>query len=95
MLIRNRFQLYVAPLVLALSLGALPALAQEAQPVPEPQADPAAEPQAQPGDTVEEIVITTQKRAQNLQDVPISVTALTGDELAKLGTGPQDRLPVR
>jgi len=48
---------------------------------------PAAEPTADAGDTVEEIVITTQKRAQNLQDVPISVTALTGDEIAKLGIG--------
>ena len=34
---------------------------------------------------IEEIVITTQKRAQNLQDVPISVTAISGDELAELG----------
>jgi iron complex outermembrane receptor protein len=31
--------------------------------------------------TLEEIVVTAQKRAQNLQDVPISVTPLTGEKL--------------
>jgi len=31
--------------------------------------------------TVGEIVVTAQKRAQNLQDVPIAVTALTQDTL--------------
>ena len=32
-----------------------------------------------------EIVVTAQKRAQNLQDVPIAVTALSGSELADRG----------
>ena len=31
---------------------------------------------------LEEIVVTAQKREQNLQDVPIAVTAITGDSLA-------------
>lgn len=35
---------------------------------------------------VTEIVVTAQKTEQNLQDVPISVTALTGDQLATSGT---------
>jgi len=63
------------------ALASLPVFAQEA-PAP-------AEPDAQPIITtgIEEIVITTQKRAQNLQDVPISVTAITGDEIAELGIG--------
>jgi len=34
---------------------------------------------------IEEIVITTQRREQSLQDVGISVTALSGDEIEKLG----------
>ncbi|NIB39017.1 TonB-dependent receptor [Pseudomaricurvus alkylphenolicus] len=35
------------------------------------------------GWAIEEIVVTAQKRAQNLQDVPIAVTALSADKLAK------------
>lgn len=34
---------------------------------------------------LEEIVVTAQKRGQNLQDVPLSVTAFTGDTLAAAG----------
>ena len=34
---------------------------------------------------LEEVVVTAQKREQNLQDVGVSVTAFTGDQLAKLG----------
>lgn len=35
--------------------------------------------------TIEEVVVTATKRAESLQDVPIAVTALTGDDLEKLG----------
>lgn len=34
---------------------------------------------------VEEVVVTAQRRSQSLQEVPIAVTALTGDELAMRG----------
>ncbi|MFN3513824.1 MAG: TonB-dependent receptor [Phenylobacterium sp.] len=39
---------------------------------------------AQPADTlvVEEVVVTAQKRSERLQDVPVSVTALSGEALA-------------
>src|SRR3546814_11591907 len=33
----------------------------------------------------EEIVVTAQKRPENIRDVPISITALTSNELAKTG----------
>ena len=44
---------------------------------------------AQPSDTaaaadddlIEEVVVTAQRRSENLQDVPISITALTGDDI--------------
>lgn len=36
---------------------------------------------AQSGGVIEEIIVTAQKRSQNIQDVPISITALTGDDL--------------
>ena len=58
---------------LAVSLAA-PAHAQEA--VAEPQAAAAA-----PEDTGE-IIVTAQKRAERLLDVPLAVTAVTGDALA-------------
>jgi outer membrane receptor protein involved in Fe transport len=34
---------------------------------------------------LEEVIVTAQKRAQNLQDVPISVQAFTGEKLAESG----------
>jgi len=34
---------------------------------------------------LDEIIVTATKRAQNLQDVPLSITALTGDNLDRLG----------
>lgn len=36
-----------------------------------------------PVTTIEEIVVTAQKREENLQDVPIAVTAITSDDLDK------------
>ena len=45
----------------------------------------AAQTSAQDSTAIEEIVVTAQKRAENLQDVPVSVTALTGDALAARG----------
>ncbi len=71
-------------LAVAIALGIAPSrtLAQETEPAQAEEAVPAALPSG-----IEEIVITTQKRAQNLQDVPISVTAITGEDLTKLGIG--------
>ena len=34
---------------------------------------------------LEEVVVTAQKREQNLQDVGIAVTALSGDQMEQLG----------
>ena len=36
---------------------------------------------------LEEIVVTAQKQEESLQSVPISITALTGDQLSQLGYG--------
>lgn len=43
-----------------------------------------------PADGLEEIVVTAQRREENLQDVPISVTALGGDKLDVLSSGGPD-----
>ena len=71
-------------LTIAALLSAVPVAAQEAAPPP-------------PADTAEEgglaeIVVTAQKRAQNLQDVSATVQALTGDDLAKAGITDVSRL---
>ncbi len=34
---------------------------------------------------IEEIVVTAQKRTESVQNVPISITALSGDDLARRG----------
>ncbi|WP_345547823.1 TonB-dependent receptor [Microbulbifer aestuariivivens] len=34
---------------------------------------------------IEEVVVTAQKRAENLQDVPIAISAFTGDNIKKMG----------
>jgi iron complex outermembrane receptor protein len=40
---------------------------------------------AEDADTVQEIVVTAQKRAQGLAEVPISISVVTADQLAKAG----------
>ena len=39
---------------------------------------------AEPADSLGEIVVTAQRRSENIQDVPISIQALTGQSLAQL-----------
>jgi len=39
---------------------------------------------AAPSEGVQEVVVTAQRRSENLQDVPITVQAITGDQLQKL-----------
>lgn len=58
--------------VIALALASAPAMAQE-----QPQAGASAE---AGGD----IIVTAQRRSERLRDVPIAITALSGDALAKL-----------
>ena len=62
----------------------------EGQPAPESEDTTAA---AEDSQGIQEIVITAQKRAESLQEVPISVTALTSDELAASNIQGQVDLP--
>lgn len=43
----------------------------------------AAAAEAETGNQIEELIVTAQKREQSLQDVPISITALSGSEIKK------------
>ncbi len=50
--------------------------------------------QAQMDGVLEEIVVTAQKREENLQEVPISVATMQGDKLEVLFTGSEDVLAL-
>jgi len=45
----------------------------------------AAQPSGASTSEIEEVIVTAQRRGENLQDVPASITALTGGELSKAG----------
>ena len=59
---------------LAILIAVAPAWAQDAAPAPA----------AGPATTVDEIIVTAQKREQSLQDVPIAVSAFTAENLEAL-----------
>ena len=46
--------------------------------------------QAQQAGLLEEVIVTAQKRAQNVQDVPVSVATLSGEKLDVLGSAGAD-----
>ncbi len=64
-----------AALALALALLATP-LGGQAQ---------ASKPAADASPVLEEVIVTAQRREEHLMDVPLSVTALLGEELDRLG----------
>jgi outer membrane receptor protein involved in Fe transport len=76
---RKRNVAAFGPLAAAMAL-ATPARTQESP----QQATPQAAPQPQQQGPLEEIVVTAQKRTENLQDVPLSITALGTQELENL-----------
>ncbi len=69
----------------ALWLLAAIAYAQEAEPpAPAPEGEPVAsteEPQRARSSVIEEIVVTAQRKEENLQDVAISVSAISGEQM--------------
>jgi iron complex outermembrane recepter protein len=70
-----------ATLALATGMASAPAFAQDAAPVDGAQAG------------LEEIVVTAQRRAENLQDVPIAVSAITAATLERTGIEATRDLP--
>jgi iron complex outermembrane receptor protein len=80
--------LSIVALALFVATFGAPALAQEgegAEGVQEEEEQP-----LQMRRVIEEIVVTAQKREQNIQDVPLSLTALSGENLEVLTTGGAD-----
>ena len=68
--------------------AALPAYAQEVTP---PAAQSTAEPAADAADSGE-IVVTAQRRAERAQDIPLSVTAISGETLTNAAVTTPERL---
>ncbi|MBB3941482.1 iron complex outermembrane receptor protein [Novosphingobium fluoreni] len=68
--------------------------ARMTQPTPSPQAPPAPAPSAVTGaGVVDDIVVTADRRERRLQDVPIAVTALSGESLVAQGVTQTIQLP--
>ena len=63
-----------------LALLAMPVVAFAQEPAPTPVNAPATS--GAPADTLGDIVVTAQRRSQNLQNVPIAITAFSGQDLA-------------
>jgi len=53
-----------------------------------------ASPSVQAQGVLEEIIVTAQKREQNIQEVPISITSMSGDRLTARFTGGEDILAL-
>lgn len=56
-----------------------------AQDVPASAGSPSAKGTAEQADNTGDIIVTAQKRSERLRDVPVSITAVSGDQLAKQG----------
>ncbi|MFL5296773.1 MAG: TonB-dependent receptor [Phenylobacterium sp.] len=61
------------------------AVATSAQAQTKPAATAAAAPAAEAGATIEELVVTAEKRSQSLQDVPVAISAFTSEKRDLVG----------
>lgn len=73
--------------LVALAIGAVAPVAAHAQQARAGGADAASE-----GPALQDIIVTAQKRAQSLQDVPVAVQAVSGEALVNQGTSGLDTL---
>ena len=82
MTLARKLPRHALAVAIALMLPAQAALAQDAQAAPETQADTAA--------TLDAVQVTAQRRVENLQDVPVSVTTVNQEQLDVFGSGGTD-----
>ena len=90
---RSRNILGSSLLAIAITSLAAPAFAQA--PAATSTADPAAATAAESSDGgLEEIIVTAQKRSENIQDVSLSIQAITAEGLAKAGITDVSRIEL-
>jgi iron complex outermembrane receptor protein len=85
-----RPHLLLCALAVVPSLAFAQAQAQAEQPAAQQPAAQPAPPAEEPVTILAEITVTAQKRVENIQEVPLSVTALNADELTLLSSGAAD-----
>jgi iron complex outermembrane receptor protein len=91
MVVRSTPAAFVRTMI-AFAIGLLAAAPPPASAQESPPETPAAEaaPEGEPPVVLEEIVVTAQKREENLQEVPVSITALDAEKLDLLTAGGAD-----
>ena len=83
---KNHLRMVASGAALALALQAAPALAQSAaSPTPSASPSPASIPYSDAPRSVDEIIVTANKRTENLQNVPIVVTTVSHQLLQDTG----------
>ena len=86
MLNRKNLLAFASVTSLALSLCATPALAEEVNAAAQPEAEAQTDAAGQPENTSDgEIIVTARKRSERLQDVPLSVAAVSGATMQEQG----------
>jgi iron complex outermembrane receptor protein len=87
------YQILQGASLLAIVVGSAPAFAQDqAATTASASASPSATAGTTPDSGNGEIIVTAQRRSERLRDVPISITALNGDQLNKLHADNVSRL---
>ncbi|KQW44854.1 MULTISPECIES: TonB-dependent receptor [unclassified Roseateles] len=76
----------------ALTTMALPAGAQTAAPPAAPASAPASAKQGEASVALDTVVVTVQRRAETLQSVPLSVSALSGEQIKNAAVNSPERL---
>lgn len=72
-----------------------PPAVYEVIPLPTPVESPAREPAPPRANTIEEVVVTARRTAENLQDVPVAISALSADDLQREQIGTPNDLNGR
>ena len=70
--------------------GAFPLQAAFAQETPGGQEVPAVQAATKEGQRLDVVIVTAQRRAENIKDVPMAITTLSGDRLEAVTAGGQD-----
>lgn len=91
-MIRNLAGIHALAAGVSMLALVVPAAAQDAAPATTPPAAPAPAVAAANDDGIADIIVSAQRRAERLQDVPIAITAFTQEQLRSTDTNDLSRL---